>query len=302
YRPPQASLGPEFVASDRKADINGLVHLLAPSRPSITSAVVCSTCAPTLHTGYRPRYRPSIHPCVRDTLHLLGHCRQRARYLPRCALDGSLVARRSRARFPPPCALVARRLRPRLSPRYLHHARPTAAAYALDISACAPVSRRSRAPSPLHARSLLAAPAPRYLHHARSIVAARSLRLRACFPPLPRSIPAPCARSLAAALDLCCARARYPPLPRLFPPHTGSLPAARSRFLSDTLSIPAGHALVVHRHGLLSCPRLCARCTLASAASDVHFLSVFATPPLVVCPLNLFPVDGRKPGRIRVPL
>ncbi|KAJ7796392.1 hypothetical protein B0H14DRAFT_3494872 [Mycena olivaceomarginata] len=74
------------------------------------------------------------------------------------------AARRSRARFPPTCALVARRphprLGPRLGPRYLHHARPMVAACALDLSTRAPVACHSCAPSPPHVRSLLTAPAP----------------------------------------------------------------------------------------------------------------------------------------------
>ncbi|KAJ7342792.1 hypothetical protein DFH08DRAFT_1081848 [Mycena albidolilacea] len=271
-------LGPAFVASDRKAAINGLAQYMPQAAPALPP-----------HSFVPPHARP---PCIPDiapdtALHFTlasatpdPSCRRlRARYLPHCALDGSLVARRSSARFPPPCALP-----PPVRSISLP-VRPLPAAPALH-------------PHLMRTRYSLPPPhlGPRYLHYARPMVAVHSLRLRACFPPLPRSIPTPCARSLAAALDLCRVRARYSPLPCLFPAtYRFSARRPRSRFLPDALSLCTVQ-------GLVSCPRLCARCTLASAASDVHFLSVFATLPLAVCPLNLFPVDGGKPGRIRAPL
>jgi hypothetical protein len=112
----------------------------------------------------------------------------------------------------------------------------------------------------------------RYLHHTCLMVAARSLHLHTCFPWL---ILTPCAGSLATALDLCRARARYPSLPCLLPA-TYSF----SVCLLPMLSIPAGHALVVHRPQalVLSPPMRVLHACLGRVRGSFFFCLCYSSP------------------------
>ncbi|KAJ7798943.1 hypothetical protein B0H14DRAFT_3492114 [Mycena olivaceomarginata] len=124
-------------------------------------------CLPQAALALPPHLFVPLHarpPCILDIAPDTPLHFTLASATPNSPTPRDTAARRSRARFPPQYALVARclrpRLGPRLGPRYLHHTRPIAAACALDLSAHAPVAHRSCAPSPPHARPLLAAPAP----------------------------------------------------------------------------------------------------------------------------------------------
>ncbi|KAJ7840718.1 hypothetical protein B0H14DRAFT_3457923 [Mycena olivaceomarginata] len=124
-------------------------------------------CLPQAALALPPHSFVPLHarpPCILDIAPNTALHFTLASATPNYPTPRDTTARRSCARFPPPYALVARclrpRLGPRLGPRYLRHARPIAAACALDLSARASVARRSCPPSPPHARPLLAAPAP----------------------------------------------------------------------------------------------------------------------------------------------
>ncbi|KAJ7816709.1 hypothetical protein B0H14DRAFT_3475164 [Mycena olivaceomarginata] len=161
---------------------------------------------------------------------------------------------------------------------------PAPTTYALDLSTratrCLPLPRSIPASCALVTRCPRPHLGPRYLHHVHvhPMTAAHSLRLRACFPPLPRSIPAPCMRSLAAALDLCCAHACYPPLPCL-PPATYRFSARClcSRFLPDALSL-----CIVNGPLVLSPAYACAARLPRLRPTVIFFLSLLRFPLLYV--------------------